>query len=121
MSPVRAVITVPWARPVGGAEKILWTLLQHLDRSRVEALIVFFEAGEFEREVSDLGIRTHVIEAGRLRQPVRFVRTTRTLERLLRSEQPDVLLDWSAKTHLYGSFAAMLARVPKRTAWWQQG
>ena len=34
--------------------------------------------------------------------------------------QPDLILNWSAKTQLYGSPAAVLAGMRERVVWWQQ-
>jgi glycosyltransferase involved in cell wall biosynthesis len=61
-----------------------------------------------------------VIPAGRVRQLGRTVATTVRLARLLRRRRPDLVLDWSAKTHLYGAVAATLAGMPSRVLWWQQ-
>ncbi len=48
------------AERLGGAENVLWTLLQTLDRGRFEPVVIFFADGPFEREVASLGIRTTV-------------------------------------------------------------
>jgi glycosyltransferase involved in cell wall biosynthesis len=61
-----------------------------------------------------------VIEAGRLRHAHRGLRTVRRLARLFRERDPDLILNWSAKTHLYGSPAAVLAGQRDRVTWWQQ-
>lgn len=118
---MKVVITVPWARRLGGAETMLWTLLRQVDRSRLQPLVVFFERGPFEREVAALGHGTMVIPAGRLRQAERAAAAVRRLAGALRGTQPDVLLNWSPKTHLYGAAAAALARVPCPVVWWQHG
>lgn len=100
---------------------MLWTFLKHVDRDRISPLVVFFQPGPFETEVSDLGIPTVVVPTGRLRQPGRLAHATWTLNRLLRHHQPDLLLNWSSKTQLYGSAAAMLAGRADRVVWWQHG
>ena len=38
----------------------------------------------------------------------------------LRRRRPDLILNWAAKTQLYGSPAAMLAGMADRVVWWQQ-
>src|SRR5271157_2401662 len=65
------------------------------------------------------GLRAEVIPAGRLRQVHRWLATVVRLARLMRARRPDVVLNWSAKTQLYGSPAALLAGMPGRVVWWQ--
>lgn len=118
---LKLVITVPWGARLGGAENILWGFLRHVDRRRIEPVVVFLQAGPFEREVAGRGFRTAVIPAGRLRQLRSGLRVAQRLAALLRVERPDLLLNWSSKTQVYGAFAAALAGMPGRVAWWQQG
>ena len=91
---------------------MMWTLLRHVDRSRLEPRIVFLESGPFEREVAALGLATHVIEAGRLRQPAKLARAVRALSGLVRRERPGVVLNWSPKTQLYGGLAGLAGSTP---------
>jgi D-inositol-3-phosphate glycosyltransferase len=100
---------------------MLWMFLKHVDRGRISPLVVFFQPGPFEAEVSDLGIPTFVVPTGRLRQAGKLAQATWTLNRLLRHHQPDLLLNWSPKTQLYGSAAALLAGRADRVVWWQHG
>jgi glycosyltransferase involved in cell wall biosynthesis len=44
-----------------------------------------------------------------------------SLARELRREQPDLLVNWMSKTHLYGAPAAALAGMRDRVVWWQHG
>lgn len=118
---LKLVITVPWGVRQGGAENILWGFLRHVDRRRIEPVVVFLQAGPFEREVAGCGFRTTVIPAGRLRQVGSSLRVAHRLAALLRQERPDLLLNWSSKTQLYGALAAALAGMPGRVVWWQQG
>ena len=117
----KIVITVPWGDRLGGAENMLWTLLRHLDRKRVEPVVVFFEDGSFPREVAELGIRTAVLPSGQLRHVRQGGRVIRGLVRLLREQRPDIVLNWMAKTQLYGASAAVLAGCANRVVWWQHG
>jgi hypothetical protein len=68
---MKLLVTVPWGDRAGGAENMLWTFLRHVDRSRNEPKVVFFEHGPFEREVAGLGMRTAVVPSGRLRELAR--------------------------------------------------
>jgi glycosyltransferase involved in cell wall biosynthesis len=112
---VIAAITLPWGRRLGGAEEMVWMLLRHRDRSRLEPRVIFLEPGPFEREVASEGIATHVVDAGRLRQAGAFVRATQAVRRIVDGERADVLVNWSPKTQLYGSSTA------RPTVWWQHG
>src|SRR5205807_5219585 len=65
------------------------------------------------------GLRVEVIPTGRMREAHRALASVVKLARLLRRRQPDLILNWAAKTHLYGSAAAVLARMGDRVTWWQ--
>lgn len=116
---LRVVIVAPWGERLGGAEEMLYRALRHLDRGRVLPTVVFLGGGEFVREVSELGFATEVIPARRLRRPSETAGAVRRLARLLRRADPDLLLNWSAKTQIYGAPAAALAGLRGRTLWWQ--
>ena len=116
---MRVVVVVPWGARLGGAETMLWTFLRHVDRARVDPLVVFLQPGPFEGEVARLGFRTAVVPAGRLREAHRFARVVVRLARTVRSERADLVLAWSPKTHLDAAPAALVARRP--VVWWQHG
>jgi glycosyltransferase involved in cell wall biosynthesis len=118
---IRVVVTVPWGERLGGAEEMLAAFLTHVDRTRVEPTVVFLEPGGFERELAGLGLRTVVIESGRLRQVRRTIGAVRRLSTFLHREQPDVVLNWSPKTQLYGALAASVVGLGGRVVWWQHG
>ncbi|MFK3890603.1 glycosyltransferase family 4 protein [Sphingomonas sp. NPDC079357] len=66
-------------------------------------------------DVADLGaraIRYPLSRAGT--NPISEARTTAALYRSLRHERPDVVLCYFIKPAIYGSIAAILARVPRR-------
>lgn len=115
------LITVPWGQRLGGAEEMLQLVLDGAHEAGHELELVFFEAGVWPAELIDAGFRVEVIPAGRLRQPHRWIATVARLARVFRRRQPDLILNWSGKTHLYGSPAAMLAGMTDRVVWWQHG
>jgi glycosyltransferase involved in cell wall biosynthesis len=117
---MRVVITVPWALRAGGAETMLWTFLRHLDRDRVNPVVVFFADGPFASEVSGLGFETIVMPAGRLREAQHAVRTVVRMRRVIEAGC-DAILNWTAKSHVYGGTAAVAAGMSRRTIWWQHG
>jgi glycosyltransferase involved in cell wall biosynthesis len=116
---VNVVITVGWAARLGGGETMLTDFLRSIDHSRLRALVVFFEPGPLVEEVASTGARTAVIPGGRLRNVRATTRVVRLLAQLLRRERPDVVLNWTPKTHIYGALAALVARRGDRVAWWQ--
>jgi glycosyltransferase involved in cell wall biosynthesis len=116
---MRVLVTVPWGERLGGAEAMLQGILDGRGEGEHELELVFLSDGRWPHELREAGLRVEVIEAGRLREVRRFALTVARLARLLRERQPDVILDWSAKTHLYGAPAAMLAGMRGRLAWWQ--
>jgi glycosyltransferase involved in cell wall biosynthesis len=117
---MRILITVPWGDRLGGAEAMLQTALDGAHASGHEVELVFFEPGPWPQELERAGFRVEVIAAGRLRQVHRTVATVGRLARLFRRRRPDLILNWSAKTQLYGSVAASLAGIRGRVVWWQQ-
>ena len=120
-APLKLLITTPWSERLGGAENMLFTFLRHVNQSRVDPFVVFLQRGLFEAEVAGLGIKTAIIEAGRLRNVAAFLRAARQLAELFRRERPDLVLNWSAKTQVYGAAAALLPGSNRRMVWWQHG
>lgn len=117
----RVLVVAPWGERKGGAENLLWSWVRHADRSLVRPAVVLLGPGPFEAELRDGGVPAWTIPTGRLRQPHRAAGAVRALAALLRRERPALILDWSAKAHLYGAAAARLAGMGDRLAWWQHG
>ncbi len=118
---MRIVVVMPWGERLGGAESMLWSLLRHIDRSRTQPHVMTLARGPFEREIAALGISTSVVPAGRLRQPRSAAGTVRAAARVMRQERPDLIVNWSPKTQLYGGSAARVAGMSDRVVWWQHG
>ncbi|HEX8715129.1 MAG TPA: glycosyltransferase, partial [Solirubrobacteraceae bacterium] len=114
------LVTVPWGDRLGGAEAMLQAILDGAKESGHELELVFFEPGSWPQELSAAGFHVEVLHAGRLRQAHRALATVLRLARILRRRRPDLILNWSAKTQLYGSPAAVLAGMRDRVVWWQQ-
>lgn len=117
---MRILITVPWGERLGGAEAMLQGVLEGAGDGEHELEPVFFQDGPWVQELREAGFRVEVLSAGRLRQAHRWLATVLALRRILRARKPDVILNWSAKTQLYGSPAAVLAGMRDRVVWWQQ-
>jgi glycosyltransferase involved in cell wall biosynthesis len=99
---------------------MLQTVLDGVHDSEHEIDLVFFESGPWERELAQAGHPTTVVPAGRLRDAHRWAAAVARLAALFRRRRPDLILDWSAKTHLYGAPAAAIAGMADRAVWWQQ-
>jgi hypothetical protein len=117
---MRVLVTVAWAEPLGGAEAMLQAVLDGAQEAGHEIEPIFFEPGPWPAALSEAGFRVEVIAAGRLREIHRWAATVRRLAAIFRSREPDLILNWAAKTQLYGSPAAMLAGMSDRVVWWQQ-
>lgn len=117
--PTKVVVTTNVSERFGGAENALWTFLGHVDRERFEPVVVFFGDGPFVDEVRAVEVRTCVLPESRLRQAHRALAGVAALVRVLRREQPDVVVNWFTKAQLYGGTAALLAGMRHRNTWWQ--
>jgi glycosyltransferase involved in cell wall biosynthesis len=98
---------------------MLQTLLDGALQTEHEIALVFLEPGPWANELAEAGFAVDVIAAGRLREPHHYVGSVMRLARILRRRRPDVILNWSAKTQLYGAPAAVFAGMASRVVWWQ--
>ena len=114
------LVTVPWGEPLGGAEAMLEAVLDGAQQEGHQLELVFFKPGSWPVALSEAGFRVEVVAAGRLREAHRWVATVFRLARMMRRRRPDLMLNWAAKTQLYGSPAAALAGMADRVVWWQQ-
>ncbi|HEX3692394.1 MAG TPA: glycosyltransferase [Solirubrobacteraceae bacterium] len=117
---MRVLVTLPWGERLGGAEAMLQAILDGAGGSGHELELVFFKDGPWPRELAAAGFRVDVLRAGKLREAHRGLATVLRLAALLRRRRPDLVLNWAAKTQLYGAPAAMLAGIGDRVVWWQQ-
>lgn len=117
---MRILITVPWGERLGGAEAMLQAALDGSQDAGHEFELIFFAPGAWPEELRRAGFRVDVLHAGRLRQVHRWAASVVRLARIFRARKPDLILNWSAKTQLYGAPAAVLAGVADRNTWWQQ-
>lgn len=118
---MRLLVTLPWGRRLGGAEAMIQTVLDGVHETGHELDLVFLETGPWPAELARAGFRVEVIPAGQLRHAHRWLASVVRLARILRARQPDLILDWAPKTHLYGAPAAALAGMTDRVLWWQHG
>ena len=117
--PLRLHFTLPWATRSGGAEEMLQALVEGGPRHGYESEVVFLQEGPWPDQLRAEGVPVHVLGAGRVRELHLGARAVLRLARILRRQRPDVVLNWVAKTQLYGAPAAVLAGIGGRVVWWQ--
>jgi glycosyltransferase involved in cell wall biosynthesis len=117
---VRILVTVPWGERSGGAEAMLQMVLDGAREAGHSFELVFLQDGPWPRELARAGFAVHVVPVGRLRALHRTLLAIPRLARIMRRSRPQLILNWSAKTQLYGAPAAMMAGLSDRVVWWQQ-
>lgn len=117
--PLRLLFTLPWATRSGGAEEMLQALVEGGPGHGYESEVAFLQEGPWPAELRAEGVPVHVLQAGRVRELHLGARAVLRLARVLRGRRPDVVVNWVAKTQLYGAPAAMLAGMGDRVVWWQ--
>ena len=113
------LITVPWGERLGGAEVMLQTWLDGAGERGHELELLFLEDGSWPAQLRAGGLHVEVIEAGRMRQPLRMMSCIWSVSRLLRRRRPELIVNWMPKTQLYCAPAALLAGMSGRVLWWQ--
>jgi glycosyltransferase involved in cell wall biosynthesis len=100
---------------------MLQTVLGGASAAGHELEFVFLEGGPWANELVRAGFRVEVITAGRVRQAHKVLATIVRLAGVMHRRQPDLILNWLPKMHLYGAPAAMLVGMRDRLVWWQHG
>jgi glycosyltransferase involved in cell wall biosynthesis len=94
---------------LGGAEKNLVELIQGMDRTAIEPMVLVFNpGGEWEVELRRLGVPVHAIA----RKYGRFGDRLLAIGRLCRAHRPDVLHAFDMVTSPYCAMARLFVRVP---------
>jgi glycosyltransferase involved in cell wall biosynthesis len=96
---------------------MLWQLFRSSAATDISWNAVFLADGPMVSECRELGIKTQVVRAGRIRHVHRYIGAVREIARLSASHHADLVLSWMGKGQLYGGAAAMLAGLP--AAWYQ--
>ncbi len=119
MSPPRVLLVMPLGELLGGGEMMFRQLLQHGRDGRVEWIVVFTRGGPMVEEARALGLETHLIPAGRMRQLGRRVSAIRAIARLARDRRVAMIFGWMVAAQTIAGPAALLAGLP--AAWYQVG
>lgn len=104
--PLRLAVVMTNAQQRGGAERLLQHLYRHSDASW-RLSFAFLEDGPMVEEARSFGHRVTVIHAPRLREVAAMFGCIRSLRHWIRAEEPDLVLGWMKKAHLYSGPAAL--------------
>lgn len=119
MTVPRVLLVMPLGEQLGGGEMMFRHLLQHGRDGRVEWVAVFTRSGPMVEEARALGVETHLLPAGRMRQVAQRVRVIRAIARLARERNADMIFGWMVAGQSMAGPAAWLAGIPN--AWYQVG
>ncbi len=126
------ILIVSHAAEIGGAERVLFGLVDKLDRERFAIALAVPAESSLTKEMAARGVPLHTgiprprllgirrENLGRDRLSLLFypwdmLRTVHDLSRLIRREDFDLVYTNSAKAHIYGTLAGRAARRP--VAW----
>jgi len=118
-NPLRIAVIMPLAEQRGGGELMFWQLMEYGRHSSIEWVAVFLQDGPMVQAVRDLGVTVEVVEAGRMREGLRFLKAVQRIAEIIRQHRIDFVLGWMGTGHLYGGLAALKAGVP--AMWYQLG
>ncbi len=116
---MKVLFTVPWGERLGGAEAMLHAYVLQSRPGDVQPTVAFVRDGEWRQELDRHGVATEVLGGRRLRDARAASLATINLARTLRRRRPDILVNWSATTQLYGAAARALSGLDCRVVWWQ--
>lgn len=109
------ILFVDHAEALGGAERSLLLLLEHLDKPRFFPILAC-NPGPLAEAARGLGVQVELVSMLRLRReitaPLRLWLGTRALIRLIRRERIDLVHSNVMRASLYASLAAWLAARP---------
>jgi glycosyltransferase involved in cell wall biosynthesis len=114
---LKLLIATPATVRAGGAQSILYSFLQNLDRERIDPFVVFLAEGEFEPEVAALGVATATVPTTRLRRGGGAIRAVRSIRGLVAREEPELVLGWGPKPQIYLGPACALSGMRERCVW----
>ncbi len=123
------ILIVSHAAEIGGAERVLFGLVDKLDRERFKIALAVPTESSLTEEMAVRGVPLHTgiprprlldirrENLGRdrlaiLLYPWDMLRTVHDLARLIRRDNYDLIYTNSAKAHIYGTLAARAARRP---------
>lgn len=119
MTDIRVLVVMPLGEQLGGGEMMFRQLMEHGRGQGIEWIAVFTKDGPMIAETRALGVETHLIEAGRIREIGRRLGAIRRIAALARERQVSLVFGWMVSSQLLAGPAAWLADIPE--AWYQVG
>lgn len=119
MTDLRVLVVMPLGEQLGGGEVMFQQLMQHGRGRGIEWIAVFTKDGPMVAETRALGIETHLVPAGRIRDLPRRLAAVREVARLARERQVSLVFGWMVSSQLVAGPAAWIADIP--AAWYQVG
>ncbi len=112
MRAVRILIITPSGRRLGGSEVMLGQFLVSAKAHGYDVHVVFLEAGEHFQETINSGHSCELVKAGRLRQPLQWLRAWVSIGRILKRFRPDIVIGWQSKAIAYAGVPSWRAGIP---------
>ena len=109
---MRVAVVMPYASQHGGAELILLSLMQDGRGRGIEWQVIFQEDGPLVGRIKALGVKTHVVPSGRVRELPKMALAIVRMTRIFSRERADVVLSWLGKAHVYAGIAAAALGLP---------
>jgi glycosyltransferase involved in cell wall biosynthesis len=118
-APLRVLIVMPLATPLGGGEQSLRQLLKHGRDRGITWRVIYLRDGPMVSETRALGIDADVIDAGRFRQIGKRFRAVRRVAALAREWRADLIFGWMVAGQLIAGAAGLFSDIP--VVWYQVG
>ena len=119
MTDLRVLVVMPLGEQLGGGEMMFRQLMEYGQGQGIEWIAVFTKDGPMVAETRGVGVETHLIEAGRIREVGRRIGAIRRIAALARERQVSLVFGWMVSSQLLAGPAAWLADLP--AAWYQVG
>lgn len=96
----------------GGAEVTMLQTFRVMDRSRFEPVVIQLRPGPLEKELTEMGVTTHVLRKHRMRDLLGVAGAVRSICRLTREHDLRLYHCNGFRAHAYGGLARCLTGVP---------
>lgn len=109
---IKAGILMPLGDQRGGGEKNLWDLISEGRQGPIQWVVIFQQDGPLVQQIKDMGVSTHVVPSGRLRNIPNTISAILKIASIIRQEKLDTIIAWMWSAHIYSSPAGCLAGCP---------
>ena len=100
---------------VGGAETTLLKLLQTMDRTRFQPIVIsLMSGGDLRQKIEQLGIKTYSLN---MHRGLPFTKSVLLLRSIVNNENPDLIQGWMYHGNLAGLLAQKYSSRPVGLIW----